>query len=432
MVRSVAGACVALLMCAYLAVSAVAAFPYQPGADFYQFWGVPVAKRAVGARDTPYVDAQGYAQVLNGISDASSSEKLHAANSMRRVLEPMGTPFLYAIFALFPRDYERAQGLFVTLIYVSAGLGLFLLARLRGLAVWTAACVALAVELTFAPFMVDVRAANVNSLQLAFIAASIAYAARPVHCANALAGGIYLGLLAVFVVFKPNMLWIALALAIHYGLSRGVRSLIAGSGVAALFAIAAGVVGALYFQDSSAWREWLSFAGRMEGGLPLTLEEGNQSIAMFLSRHAQSFGAIGYGLIIGAAVLLAFLIAMSAAGKRTDLLLPAAKRAFASPWFAANIGVLFTFATSPLVWSHYFVLALVPIVWLFGRDGVTGVGTWGAVLCYCALSRVTIDFLITGDQLTALYAVTLLSWVALLPGLLAYAAEQRRSLEAAA
>ena len=35
-------------------------------------------------------------------------------------LEPMGTPFLYASFALFPGDYERAQGLFAVLQYLAA------------------------------------------------------------------------------------------------------------------------------------------------------------------------------------------------------------------------------------------------------------------------------------------------------------------------
>ena len=432
MARSVLGAAVALLLCVLLLASAFGAFPEQPGADFYQFWGVPVAKSVSGTARSPYVDSPGYAATLNAMSDASSSGKLHAANAMRRSLEPMGTPFLYAAFAVFPRDYESAQAIFVTLLYLGAGFGVFVLARLRGLDFRWAACVALAVELTFAPFMVDVRAANVNSLQLAAIAALVWISAKNVRTGSSLVDGLFVGVLAVFVIFKPNTLWIAVALAIQFGLARGKRAFIAGIGWAALLSIAAIAIGAVYFDDSSVWQEWMGLAGRLEGRLPLTLEEGNESLAMWLSRHGGAYGALGYGAMLGVVLLLALALAMSATGRRSDLLWPTAQRAFSSAWFAASVGVLFTFATSPLVWSHYFVLALVPILWLAGRDGTTGVGTWGAAICYLALARGTIDLLVSGGHMATLYAMTMLSWVALVPGMLSYAAQQRREIEAAA
>ena len=432
MARSVLGAAVALLLCVLLLASAFGAFPEQPGADFYQFWGVPVAKSVSGTARSPYGDSAGYAATLNAMSDASSSSKLHAANALRRSLEPMGTPFLYAAFAVLPRDYESAQAVFVTLLYLGAGFGVFALARLRGLDFRWAVCVALAVELTFAPFMIDVRAANVNSLQLAVIAALVWISAKNVRTGNMLVDGLFVGVLALFVIFKPNTLWVAVALAIQFGLARGKRAFIAGIGWAALLSIAAIAIGAVYFDNSSVWREWIDFAERLEGRLPLTLEEGNESLAMWLSRHGGAYGALGYGAIVGFALLIALALAMSATGRRTDLLWPTAKRAFSSPWFAASVGVLFTFATSPLVWSHYFVLALVPILWLAGRDGMTGVGTWGAAICYLALARETIDLLVSGGHMATLYAMTMLSWVALVPGTLAYAAEKRRELEATA
>ena len=432
MARSVLGAAVALLLCVFLLASAFGAFPEQPGADFYQFWGVPVAKSVSGTSRSPYVDPPAYAATLNAMSDASSSGKLHAANALRRSLEPMGTPFLYAAFAILPQDYESAQAIFVTLLYLGAGFGVFALARLRGVDFRWAVCVALAVELTFAPFMVDVRAANVNSLQLAVIAALMWIAAKDVRTGNAPMDGLFIGALALFVAFKPNTLWIAVALAIQFGLVRGKRAFVAGIGWAALLSIVAVAIGAIYFDNISVWQEWMGLAERMQGRLPLTLEEGNESLAMWLARHGGSYGALGYGAVLGLALLLALALAMSATGRRSDLLWPTAKRAFSSPWFAASVGVLFTFATSPLVWSHYFVLALIPIVWLAGRGGVTGVGTWGAAICYLALARETIGLLVSGGHMATLYAMTMLSWVVLVPGTLAYAAEQRREIEAAA
>jgi len=432
--RSVLGAVVALALCVLLFASAFEAFPEQPGADFYQFWGVPMGKRLMAAHDShqsPYVNPEGYASELNGAVQFSRSEKLHAANALRRTLEPMGTPFLYAVFAVFPDDYDAAQAIYVALLYLGAGFGVFALARLRGLSFRWAACVAFAVELTFAPFMIDVRAANVNSLQLALIAALVWIAARDFRVGNPLAEGLFLAVLAPLVIFKPNTLWIALALAIQFVLTRDRRTGLAGIGLALLSSVVALAIGAAYFGSTSTWGEWLGFARRLQSELPLTLEQGNESIAMWLSRHAGTYGAAGYGVILGLALLVAFALAMTAMGRRTDLLGATAKRAFSSPGFAASVGVLFTFATSPLVWSHYFVLALVPILWLVGRDGIRGVGTWGAAICYLALARETVDLLVAGGHMAVLYAITMLSWIALVPGTLGYAVEQRRSLEAA-
>ena len=428
-----AGVCIALALAAYLAANAASAFPYQPGIDFYQFWGVPIAKKAAAMQQSPYVDPSRYARVLNEIADASGSDKLRQANYFRRNIEPMGTPFLYAFFSMFPEDYERAQVFFAVLVYRAGGFGIFLLARLRGLATWPAVWTALLVELTFTPFMVDVKVGNVNSLQLAFIAALIYVAARRLYSGNALVDGLFLGLLAVFVIFKPNTPWIAMAFAIHYWVVGGNRRFLVGAGVAAVLGVCALAIGAGYFNDPYVWREWLQFARGMDGsGLPLTLEQGNQSLTMLLARKSMAYGPVGYGLIIAAALLVALFVAMSSAGRRIDLLVPTALRAFLNPWFAASIGVLFTFATSPLVWPHYLVLTLIPIFWLFRRDGKSDVGTWGAVICYCVLSRLAIDLLIAGGYLGTLQWVTLFSWIALVPGAFAYVVEQHRAVEAAA
>jgi hypothetical protein len=429
MARSALGALVALGLCVFLLASAFGAFPNQPGADFSQFWGVAAAKSVSGTTRTPYADPSEYFATLNAMGE--SSPKLREANALRGRLEPTGTPFFYAAFAIFPLDYEAAEAIFVTLLYLATGFGVFVLARLRGLDFRWAASVAFAVELTFTPFMIDVRAANVNSLQLGAVALLVWIAAKNLRTGNRFVDGLFLAALAPIVFFKPNTVWIALALAIQFGLSRGRSALVAGFGGAVILSIAAFVAGAVCFGGVSAWSEWLGYDA-WAAGLPLTLEQGNGSIAMWLARNSGAHGALGYGALLGLVLLVALALAMTAVGRRTDLLWPTAKRAFASPWFAASVGVLLMFATSPLVWSHYLVLALVPIIWLFGRDGVKGVGTWGAIVCYLVLTRQAIDFLASSGHMAILYAITMLSWLALVPGTLAFAAEQRRSLEAAA
>jgi hypothetical protein len=170
-----AGAAVLALL---LGMSALGSFPRQPGIDFYQFWGVPLARASANLQATPYTDGPAYARVLNAMADASASPKLREANRYRRTLELMGTPFLYAAFAVFPEDYRRAQTIFALIQYCAAWVAVYILARLAPAAPWPAACVAFLVLLTFNPFVQDVRVGNVNSLQLLVLTVLLAISSR--------------------------------------------------------------------------------------------------------------------------------------------------------------------------------------------------------------------------------------------------------------
>ncbi len=429
-----AGFAIALVLAAFLAAQGWAGSASRFGIDFYQFWGVPVAKSVSGTRLTPYVDVPGYSGALNALSEASASAKLRGANRYRRTLEPMGTPFLYASFALFPLDYESAHGLFAILQYLAAGVAVYVLARLRGAPRWPAAWIALAVELTFMPFVQDLRVGNVNSVQLLFMVALLLVAVRRVYSGNAFVDGLFIGSLAIFVVFKPNTPWIALAFAIHYGVTQGVRRLLVGAGLAALLGALALATGAWYFGGAHAWVEWLAFARGMDGsGLPLTLDQGNLALTMLLAQRSMStYGPVGYGLIVAGLLLVALLLAASQGGRRSDLVLRALRAAFSDPWFAASIGVVFTLATSPLVWPHYLMFALIPIFWLVRTDGKVDSPAAGAVFCYVALSLPLFALLGAAGWYWLLQAALVLSWVALVPGVFVHASRQAGALQAAA
>jgi len=359
-----AGIAVAAALAAALALKAVLAFPFQLGIDFYQFWGVPVAHRGIAA--SPYLDPPAYERALNGIADASDNAKLKHANGFRRSLETMATPFFYSAFAIAPDDYESAQALFTLLLYASTAIGVFLLARTRGLGPWPAVCLALFVELTFNPFVQDVRVSNVNSIQFLYVAAMVWIAASGRYPRSALLESLYVGSLAFFVLFKPNTPWIALALAAHYGVARGTRKLAAGLAAACLGGILALGIGAWFFHDANVWLDWLRFTQGMNGGsLVRTVEQGNLSPAMLLSQRSGTFGLLGYALLITAWLAFAVVLAMTEMGRRFGDLLPAARRTLADPGLAASLGVVFTLATSPLVWPFYHLFALVPMILFF-------------------------------------------------------------------
>lgn len=421
-----AGFVVTLLLVAVLVAKATAAFPRQFGIDFYHFWGVALVQHVSATPRTLYTDPEGYARVLNAIADASNSEKLHYANHFRRKIEPTGTPFLYAFFAFLPQDYDSAQTLFVIMQYLLAGFGIYLLARLRDVSRWQATWLALITELTFNPFVQDVKYGNVNSLQLACIALLLHVAVRQRYCGNALVDGFFLGVLAVFVIFKPNTPWVALGLGIHYWVARGPRSFFIGCGVAAVLGAMAFAVGARYFNHGTVWLEWLQYVrGIGSGALLFRFDQGNQSLPMLLSALLVSYGPKGYGLIIAVSMLVALVLATTSNGRAVELLAPRMREAFANPWFAVSIGILFTFATSPLVWPHYHLFALIPIFWLVGSGDKWDIAALGAVLCYSALSRPLIDVFLACEFYGALRVAMLFCWVPLLPGVFAYAARQQ-------
>lgn len=429
-----AGAIVAVGLAIVLYARASDAYPFQVGIDFYQFWGVPVANKMLGSSRTPYVDPAGYADVLNGLSDASGSEKLHQANHHRRSLEPMGTPLLYATFQLAPADYDRAHLAHTLLLFAAAGAVVFLLATLKGAPVPAAICVALAVLIVFNPFVQDVKYGNVTSLQLLFVVALLWFAIGKHYPRNAALEGLLVGSLAAFVIFKPNTLWIALGLGIHFALARGASRTLAHAAGAGVFTALALAVAALYFHDAGVWAQWLRFAQNSSGDLSLvrSLEQGNQSLAMLLTQRSQTYTLLQYSALITAALALVFLSAMSSMGKRTDLVGATARRCFADPWFAASAGIVFIFATSPLVWAYYHLFALVPIFWLFRREGGTALETSCALVSFAAMANPLLEFLGAHGFFGPLYSLLLLGWLPLLLGTLAYVVQQQRCAAVAA
>ncbi len=427
----VAGVLVAAILAAALFAKALDAFPYQLGIDFYQFWGVPTAHRSLVSA-SPYVDPFGYARALNAIADASDNAKLKHANSLRRNLETMATPFFYASFAFAPEDYELAQILHTSLLYLALGLGVFLLARLRGLAPWPSLWLALLVGLTFNPFVQDVKYGNVSSLQFLYVAVMLYIAVKGLYSRSAVIEALYLGSLAAFVIFKPNTLWIALALAMHYGITRGTRRFALGAGAALGVGLVAFAIGAWFFHDAHVWIDWFRFTQGMNGGsLVRTLEQGNLSPAMLLAQRSMHYGLLQYALMIAAWLALAFVLAMTSMGRRSDLLVPTARECLSDPWLALSIGILFTFATSPLVWAYYHVFALIPMFGLFrpGRRAKLRIGC--VVVSYVAMMNPLLELLGSSGHAAAIPFVMLWSWIPLLVAVLADVVDRRALLEAA-
>jgi hypothetical protein len=418
-----AGIAAAAVLLAALVAKAVFAFPFQLGIDFYQFWGVPIAHRTAVAA-SPYLDPPGYERALNGLADASDNAKLKHANGFRRNLETMATPFFYSVFALVPDDYETAQVLYTFFLYVATGLGVMLLANLRGIAFWPSVCLALLVELSFNPFVQDLKYGNVSSFQFLYMAAMLAIAVKGLYPRNPWLESLYLGSLAIFVLFKPNTPWIALALASHYWITRGTRRFALGMAAAAVGSVIAIACGAAFFGGAGAWIDWFHFTQGMNGGsLVRSLEQGNLSPAMLLWQRSGSMGLVPYALMISAWLALALVLAVTFMGRRTDQLVPTVLRCLADPWLALSIGIMFTFATAPLVWAYYHVFALVPM-FAFFRPREHPARTAWIVVAYLAMANPLLEALGAAGFVPLIPLIMFWAWVPLLGVVLGEAADR--------
>ncbi|HEY2629755.1 MAG TPA: hypothetical protein VGI57_11545 [Usitatibacter sp.] len=409
----IAAIAAAAVLAAALLSKAVFAFPFQLGIDFYQFWGVPIAHRTAVAA-SPYLDPPGYERALNGLADASGNDKLKHANGFRRNLETMATPFFYSAFAFVPGDYETAQALYTFLLYVATGIAVMLLANLRGISFWPSLCLALLVELTFNPFVQDLKYGNVTSLQFLYMAVMLYIAVKGLYPKNALLESLYLGSLAIFVLFKPNTPWIALALASHYWVVRGTRKFAMGVAAGVVGSVIAFACGAAFFGDAGAWVDWFHFTQGMNGGsLVRTLEQGNLSPAMMLEQRSGALGLVQYALLITAWLALAFILAVTSIGRRTQMLVPAVRRCLEDPWLALSIGVMFTLGTAPLVWAYYHLFALIAI-FAFFRPRTHPRRAILIALSYLGMTNPLLEFLGGAGFVPLIPIIMFWAWVPLL------------------
>jgi Glycosyltransferase family 87 len=407
---------VALLLLAAAMIDGWKTFPNVFSLDFYHMWGVPIARDALGSN--PYAGLDSYSAHLNGTVAESSSAKLHRANSARRTIQPTGTPYYYASFALLPHDFDRALAAFTLAQYLALIAAVTVLARVNDTSAWLGLLLGAAATLAFSPFAQDVKSGNVNTLQLlAFAALVLLSSARERLPAHAFRDG-FPALLAAVAMFKPNTLWIVAALAAHYALvmDRALvwRGLLAGAAAA----LACAVIGASYFDGAGAWIDWQAYTQGMNGGrLLYDVAEGNHSVSKFLSEAAPRLGVTGAGALLTALLACAFALAAmrrrfveAARTERTPSL-------FNDALFAASCGTVFMLATSPLVWPHYQVLALLPIAWLLAGNGGR-LGLACAALGCVAFIAPVIGALYARSFVLG-YLTVFFSWVPLAAGLCA-------------
>jgi len=245
-------------------------------------------------------------------------------------------------------------------------------------------CFALISLLLYQPLLSDLRVGNLGCLQLAALAALTGLAGAlprvPALAWRAGLAAVFFIALAALTLCKPNVALVSVLLAVHLAVRHGTRLFVRAAVPAAVVTVLLIVAPCLYFGTWTVWLEWFRFVyGANPSMLVRPIASGNYATPLFVSTWT------GASVSLIAAVLFVLLLASLAVIRRPDPLsratrpaletIPATfKRLFHEPHAAVAIGILIPTAASPLFWLHYYMLLVIPSLWLLNASGA-----WRAV-----------------------------------------------------
>ena len=223
------------------------------------------------------------------------------------------------------------------------------------------------------PLLVDLGVGNLDSLQLFGLALSLWLAIRLTRRGNLaqLTAAAFFCLLVFLTLLKPNLLPITLLLGAHLWARHGVRVLRPAAMTGAAFGVILVILSCLKFHSWALWLDWFKYARSLDSATLLTwIGQSNFGPAILLSKGlgvslSGTVAALAAGL--GALMALALSLAMPAGDRGLGGWWRAALRSLRDPSLCTSAGVIVLLVVSPLVWSHYYVLALLPALWLLSR-----------------------------------------------------------------
>lgn len=405
--------------------------------DFYQYWAVPKALTLPDfGSPSPYTERKKYADALNRYAAQSYDEGLREVSRFRSQFHFTGTPLFYAAFVVFPTHYSTAVRVFratEVLLFVMAILVCGWLHRVGPSESLLFASVLLA---TYQPFRSDYQVGNVNTFQLFVCVLLTAYAERLLDRRNGpgrlAARTLFLSALGALTLFKPNLAVVALLLGMHVLVRHGMRLSPQAITLAAACSLVLLVLPCPSFGSWTIWQEWF---GTVYGGgghgtmaaLAASPTLGNYAaLGMVSSRLGVGVFAAQavMGVALGLPALGALALATRQSPARTQAIWRGMILALRDPHMVMAAGVIALFASSPLVWLHYYTLVLLPGLWLlWGRHewvGARALGALSILLASGVLSVVSAVF--RQPEVRALMFVS--SWVPVWIGVVAAAARQ--------
>ncbi|MBI2799176.1 MAG: hypothetical protein HYX63_02645 [Gammaproteobacteria bacterium] len=337
--------------------------PRDAGLDFYHYWGIAHARTLMPqAQANPYRYPVEYKTKLAAIALASNDRTLQAVHQAKSFLDLTNTPLLYVATRLLPNQYAHALSVYRCIQMLAIATGMLTLWRSLGIGKWRRAILWSALLMAaYDPLVVDLRFANLASVQLLGLVFAIALSLRTAQRSR-LALLVLGGWLPALTFLKPNLLLPMTLLGIG-GLRQAPRNLRLPFIAVAIAAAAVCVeIGSLYFASPVIWIDWARVLFSHDGRLGYAYALGNYSFSnqLSLAGHWPLLATSSVLTLGGLIILVGVPWALSQVTGRQVSLMPTAN---AATWWA-SVGLVITLGGAPLVWAHYYVWALIPIVYL--------------------------------------------------------------------
>lgn len=328
------------------------------GKDFYQFWVVGQSLNRPDANIYAGNFCRQTGEEFFQKAKKTGNEQLIAVAKYRRTLQNFSSPFLYAMFRWFSAGHHETD-LRNYRILMLAGLvfGIIVISRLLNYSWIMGVGVVAILPVWFNPVASDLYVGNVNCLQLAALAAYLWTVTRMPWRYRDFAGGI---LLSLMMVFKPNLAFVAVALAVHWvigGHFRRLRLHALGGVAGAAFAIFST---AASYHSLHCWSDWLSALHTLvNDGIPVN--QGNFSPVQIIYELFHINIELPLVIVLtGLTVALLWNRKLEATEKSGDAA-PEPSREI----FVVALGCLLSIIASRLTWFHYYVLTIPAFLFLF-------------------------------------------------------------------
>jgi hypothetical protein len=404
------------------------------GVDFFNLWGVPAALRFTDhGLGNPYREGAEYLVALKGHSGGDA--RLAAAAEAWSAPDFTATPLLYAVFSTFSSDYTASLAVFRLVQIITFILACGLLGRAYGVGLIVMFSLALVMLLSYQPLLADLRVTNVGCLQFGLLSATVVASRRLLDTEDrtrrAAVGGLLFVFLGALTLTKPNVALVTGLLAVHLAVRLGRRLTALVSIPVAIVTIALIVAPCLYFESWRVWADWYQFVyGSNAHMLVRSVRDGNYSTVVLLSSWLDtdvfktSLGLIG---LLGASLLGATWWTSGTAGHSRSLTEAAARitrHVGASAEFALTLGIAATMAIAPLFWLHYFMLAVIPCIWLLATPFASRNPARLAILAMILSSAIPGMLLTGADDNGGMATTVAASWVPLWAAIIIIAAKE--------
>ena len=323
--------------------------------DYYQFWVVGQAVRSMEL-DNIYSlsDRIKISREFQNRAQQSASDLLKRGAKTREILEPGGTPFLYAVFYLasmgsYDFDYKVFR---LVSLYFYIG-SIVALAVILKFPIWSLALVTIFFTQSFWPFQIDFEFGNVGQLQVGCLTLFLLCQKIEGRFSHFI-GGFIIGLL---VLFKPTLIFCILLLSIFWlfkGRKKKLFIEFAGIGIALTGGF---ILPRLLFGNTCTWQSWYeTYPSILYTNFFLT---GGFLGKLLNLKSVPLYGLFGAILFLLTALFLFWIKLVQKTPNRREVSSSKGQLHFwIDEYSVVMLGIGIYLLSGPIVHSHYFLLAV--------------------------------------------------------------------------